>query len=110
VLTVTSARGAPTLGISSATGVTSVEATFDGLDPVALDLRGAPLDLTVHDVPASGVRLVLHPVDAGPARFDVHDRSVGLDAVPGYTPRPPELTPSSRPASDTVSVATTVTV
>ncbi|WP_222262969.1 M28 family peptidase [Modestobacter marinus] len=110
VLTVQSARGAPTLGVSSSTGMTRVEATFDGLDPVDLDLQGAPLDLAVHDVPASGVRLVLHPVDAGQALFDVHDRSVGLDAVPGYTPRPPDLAPSSRPASDTVSVATTVAV
>jgi hypothetical protein len=109
-LTVASARGAPTVGIRTAMRISRVEATFDGLDPVDLDLPGEPTELRICDVPQGGVRLVLHPTGSGAGRFDVHDESVGLDGIPGHKPRPPGLSPSSRPTSDTLSVATTVTV
>ena len=109
-LTVASARGATTVGVRSTAGVTLVEATFDGLGSVDLDLRGAPTDLRISDVPPGGIRLVLHPTTPGPIRFEVRDETVGFDVVRGFTPRPPELSRSSRPTGDTVVVSTSLTV
>jgi len=37
-------------------------------------------------------------------RLDVRDETVGLETVPGYVPRPPELSRSTRPDGDAVVV------
>jgi len=82
--------------------------TLAGQAPVTLPLAGQPADLRSGDVPAGGVRMLLRPAAPGPVRLDVRDETVGLDAVPGYVPRPPELSRSARPDGDAVVVTTSV--
>ncbi len=108
-VTITSPRGARTIGVRSDVGITEVEVTLAGQDPVTLSLAGQPADLRIGDVPADGVRLVLRPGAPGPVRLDVRDETVGLQPVPGYVPRPPQLSRSSLPDGDTVVVTTSVT-
>src|SRR5262249_47437194 len=49
--------------------------------------------LVFHAPPADGfeVDLTLRPVGGGPARFRVEDGSDGLDALPGFHPRPADV-------------------
>lgn len=108
-VTITSPRGARTVGVLSDVGIASVDVTLAGQAPVMLSLDGQPADLRIGDVPAGGVRLLLRPVATGPVRLAVHDETVGLEMVPGYVPRPPELSRSSRFDGDSVVVTTSVT-
>jgi hypothetical protein len=108
-MTVTSPRGARTVGVASDVGILEIEVTLAGQAPVTLPLGGRPLHLLIGDVPADGVRLMLRPAAPGPVRLDVRDETVGLESVPGFVPRPPELSRSGRPDGDTVVVTTSVT-
>ena len=103
-VSVTSPRGARTVGVRSDVGIAEVEVTLTGQAPVTLSLGGQPADLRIGDVPAGGVRLLLRPAAPGPVRLDVRDETVGLETVPGYVPRPPELSRSSRPDGDALVV------
>jgi hypothetical protein len=105
-VSVTSPRGARTVGVRSDVGIAEVEVTLTGQAPVTLSLGGQPADLRIGDVPAGGVRLLLRPAAPGPVRLDVRDETVGLETVPGYVPRPPELSRSARPDGDAVVVTT----
>ena len=78
--------------------------TLEGQAPVTLQVGGQPADLRILDVPAEGVRVLLRPAAPGPVRLDVRDETVGLETVPGYLPRPPELSRSSRPDGDALVV------
>ncbi|MDQ3151619.1 MAG: hypothetical protein M3R63_07860, partial [Actinomycetota bacterium] len=104
---ITSPRGARTLGVRTDVGITEVEVTLAGQAPVTLPLAGQPADLRILDVPADGVRVLLRPATPGPMRLDVRDETIGLTAIPGYVPRPPELSRSSRPDGDALVITRT---
>ncbi|HYZ09541.1 MAG TPA: hypothetical protein VE709_13360, partial [Pseudonocardiaceae bacterium] len=107
-VSVTSPRGARNLGVRSDVGIAEVEVTLAGQATVTLPLDGQPADLRILDVPTGGVRVLLRPAAAGPVRLDVRDETVGLEPVPGYLPRPPELSRSARPDGDALVVTTSV--
>jgi len=107
-VTVTSPRGARTVGVRSDVGIAEVKVILAGQAPVTLSLGRQPADLRIGDVPAGGMRLLLRPAAPGPVHLDVRDETVGFEAVPGYVPRPPELSRSARPDGDAVVVTTSV--
>lgn len=91
--------------------VTQVTATAPGLAPAAITLDGAkpgrwPAAVRFGDLPPEGVDLRLRMSGGGPLRISAYDRSLGLTAVPGFRPRPPELV-RRRSDSDTITVART---
>lgn len=109
-LRVASRRGAETLGVRADTpGVTSVEVTYAGRDPVVLPADG-PLDLRLFAVPPGGARIVLRADGPAPLRLVVRDQSTGLSGISGWTPRPPELARSPRSDGETVVLTRSVTV
>jgi hypothetical protein len=89
--------------VRSDVGIATVEAALDGHRTVALEPGGAPLDLRVGDVPSASVR-VLRPAAPGPLRLDVRDETVGLNGVPGFVPRPAELSRSTWADGESVVV------
>ena len=98
-LRVRSLRGAGTLTVQSGRAVTAVGVTMDGDGPVHSQLGpGAPLEdprfpfrLQLSDVPPSGATVELTVAGAGPLELAVSDSTPGMDALPGFTPQPPEL-------------------
>jgi hypothetical protein len=96
---VRSLRGAGVLTVQSGRAVTAVDVTIDGDGPVHAPLGpGAPLEdprypfrLQLADLPPAGATIELTVAGSGPLQLAVSDSTPGLDAVPGFTPRPPEL-------------------
>lgn len=108
-LRVTSHRGAPNVTLRLDAPVTEVRATVADREPVTVAVEGTregtwPGEIRFRDLPAEGVELTVRTT-AG--RLTVLDETRGLDAVPGFVPRPPDLTPSVRADGDLVSVART---
>ena len=58
----------------------------------------------MRDLPAEGVELTVH---TRATRLTALDETRGLTGVPGFRPRPPELTAGPRDDGDLVSVART---
>ena len=68
--------------------------------------------LIFHAPPADGfeVDLTLRPTGSGPVRFRVEDGSDGLDALPGFRPRPAGVGVAGSHSSDLALVAKTYTL
>ncbi len=98
-LRVRSLRGAGTLTVQSGRAVTAVGVTVDGDGPVHTQVGpGAPLEdprfpfrLQLTDLPPNGATLELTVAGPGPLELAVSDSTPGMDALPGFIPRPPEL-------------------
>lgn len=90
VLRVSSPRGAPGITLRPDRAVTSATVTPAGRPAVSEAPAGGLTEVRLHAVPAAGavVELVTGP---GPLGVAVADLSPGLDRVPGFVPRPPEL-------------------
>lgn len=98
-LRVRSLRDAGTLTVQAGRAVTAVGVTVDGDGPVHTQVGpGAPLEdprfpfrLQLTDLPPAGATVELTVAGPGPLELAVSDSTPGLDALPGFTPRPPEL-------------------
>lgn len=107
-LQVSSPRGAPTIAVRSSTPASGVTVSYPGRPPVSVPLTGGPLRLQLDDVPREGAVVDLQLT--GPARLHVDDQSLGLFAVPDFSPRPPDLRQARGNESDRVIVSRTVDV
>jgi hypothetical protein len=92
--------------------VDSAALAIQGQEPVTsrpaftadAESRPWPYELRFYDPPPSGVTVTLRLPGSEPARVWLSDYTVGLDAVPGYRPRPADLTRSPDHSSDLVIV------
>ena len=75
--------------------------------PEADGQRSWPYELIFHHPPAAGFVLTLHLRGTDPPRMYVSDYTVGLDALPGFRPRPAGLVRSPAHSSDIVVVGST---
>jgi hypothetical protein len=66
-----------------------------------------PGEVRFRDLPESGVDLTVRTASDGPTRVTVVDETRGLDPVPGFTPRPPDVVAGTREDGDVVAVART---
>lgn len=107
VLRVTSPRGAPGITLRPDRTVTAATVTPAGRPAVSAAPADGLTEIRLHAVPAAGavVELVTGP---GPLGVVVADLSPGLNRVPGFVPRPPELRGAPDPTSDQVVLATRV--
>ncbi|MGI5129620.1 M28 family peptidase [Pseudonocardia sp. CA-107938] len=116
-LRVRSLRGAGTITVQAARPAVDVGVTMDGDGPVRSRVGpGTPLEdprfpfrLQLTDVPATGATVELTVAGPGPLQLAVSDSTPGLDAVPGFAPRPAELT-RGRADSDVVIASRLVVV
>lgn len=102
-LQLASPRGAPTLFLRTDRPVAGGTVTFPELAPLAVPPSPGPLQLRVDAVPPQGVLVDLRV--SGPVGVRVEDQSLGLAAVPGFTPRPPVLRQARGNESDVVVVS-----
>jgi hypothetical protein len=63
-----------------------------------------PYELRFYDPPADGFVAMLRPLGAGLPRIYVSDYTLGLEQIPGFTPRPADLARSPAHNSDIVVV------
>lgn len=107
MLRVTSPRGAPGITLRPDRTVTAATVTPAGRPAVSAAPADGLTEIRLHAVPAAGavVELVTGP---GPLGVVVADLSPGLNRVPGFVPRPPELRGAPDPTSDQVVLATRV--
>jgi len=108
-LRVVSHRGAPNVMLRLDAPVTEVRAAVADREPVTVTVEGTregtwPAEIRFRDLPPDGVELTVRTTAR---RLTVLDETRGLDAIPGFEPRPPDLTPSTRADGDLVSVART---
>jgi hypothetical protein len=90
-------------------GATVVSATVDGR---AVDANGLgdAFGVLFHAPPATGLAVTLVVANTGPVRVRVMDGSDGLDALQGFTPRPPAVGVRGSHVSELVLVARTYTL
>jgi hypothetical protein len=88
---------------------TTLSATVDSR-PIAEEMVSNPFELTFHAPPADGVPITLVLDKTGPVRIRVADGSDGLDALPGFTPRPADIGVAASHTSELVLVAKTYTL
>jgi hypothetical protein len=108
-LRVSSHRGAPNVTLRLDAPVTEVRAAVADREPVTVAVEGTregtwPGEIRFRDLPADGVELT---VRTAARRLTVLDETRGLTGIPGFVPRPADLTPSIRDDGDLVSVART---
>ena len=106
-LQVTSPRRAPTIFLRADRGG-PLTVTFPGRPAVSVNPDPGPLNLRLDDVPPEGA--VVEVAITGPVSLRVDDQTLGLAAVPGFTPRPPELRQARGSESDVVVVSRAVAV
>ena len=106
-LLLSSPRGAPTMFLRGERGG-AITVLYPGRPPVSVDPGPGPLDLRLDDVGREGV--VVDVAIPGPVELRVDDQTLGLGAVPGFTPRPPELRQARGNESDVVVVSRAVAV
>jgi hypothetical protein len=105
-------RDGDVLTLHTDRSVDSVALAIEGLQPVTsrptftadAESQPWPYELRFYDPPPSGVTVTLRLPGSGAARVWLSDYTVGLDAVPGYHPRPADLTRSPDHSSDLVIV------
>ena len=99
-----------TLHVAAAAGVTA--ASVEGR-PVEVDtVAGGPwgFGFTFHAPPPEGIDVVLTVRAQTPVRFRVMDASHGLNALPGFRPRPADVGIRGDHSSEMVAVARTYTI
>lgn len=112
---VASPRGADVVNVFADRQVESATISADDQRPVtatpsypeADGQRSWPYELIFHNPPAAGFVLTLHLRGTDPPRMYVSDYTVGLDALPGFRPRPAGLVRSPAHSSDIVVVGST---
>lgn len=92
--------------------ISSVTVSVAGAAPVRLPVDGVrrrtwPGEIRLCGLPASGADVTVGLRDPGPVRVTVMGETPGLAAVPGFVPRPADLTPSRREDGELVSVTRT---
>lgn len=97
----TSPRGAPTISLRTDRPARSAAVALPGRPIVSTTLATGVL--RIDDVPPEGA--VVDLALSGPVTLRVDDQSLGLGAVPGFTPRPPELRQARGNDSDQVVVS-----
>jgi hypothetical protein len=107
---VRSRRDAVSLTIRTDAPITRVTAAVAGDEPVTVRVTGTradtwPGEIRFRDLPAEGVRFT---VDTAARRLTAIDETRGLTGVPGFVPRPPDVTANTRDDGDLVAVAHTV--
>ena len=75
--------------------------------PDDVDSREWPYELRFHDPPAEGITLTLRFRGPAPRRISLSDHTVGLQRIPGFSPRPKHLDRSPDHSSDLVVVGRT---
>ena len=105
---VSSPRGAPTVSVRSDLPASAVTVTYPGRPSLSVSPGEGPLRIRLDDVPPEGAVVDLRL--SGPASLRVDDESPGLTAVPGWSPRPPELRQARGNRSDLVVVSRRVVV
>jgi hypothetical protein len=111
-LRVSTPRDGDVLTLHTDRPVDSVALAIAGHQPVTsrpaftadAESRPWPYELRFYDPPPSGVTVTLRLPGSGAARVWLSHYTVGLDAVPGYRPRPADLTRSPDHSSDLVIV------
>jgi hypothetical protein len=108
-LRVASGRAASRLTLRLDAPVTEVTATAPDHEPVTVEVEGTrsqgwPAEIRFRDLPAEGVELTVH---TRATKLTALDETRGLTEVPGFRPRPPELTAGPHDDGDLVSVART---
>jgi hypothetical protein len=66
-----------------------------------------PYELRFYDPPPEGITVTLRFLGPGPGRISLSDYTVGLEPIPGFTPRPRQLDRSPDHSSDLVVVGRT---
>nr|WP_179722991.1 M20/M25/M40 family metallo-hydrolase [Petropleomorpha daqingensis] len=87
---------------------TVVAARAEGRDVEKNALGGHTLWITYHAPPADGVEITYTVKDPGSVELWVCDGSDGLDGLPGFVPRPDDVSAAGSHSSDLVLVAKTV--
>jgi Peptidase family M28 len=110
-LHLTSPRDADVLTLHTDRAVQQVDITIDGHAQVtsvpaetAESTAPWPYELRFYDPPPSGVRVSLRLAEPAAPAVSVSDYTVGLAAVPGFTPPPPGVDRSPAHSSDLVVV------
>ncbi len=114
-LQVASSREADVITLHADLPVTDVTITADGQPPVTstptypddVDSRQWPYELRFYDPPLEGFRVTLRSLGPEPPRIALSDYTVGMEQVPGFTPRPSDLERSPDHSSDLVVVGRT---
>jgi Peptidase family M28 len=76
--------------------------------PEAAEMGGRwPFQLQFYDPPAEGITVELRVADTAGMRVSVADYTPSLQGLPGFTPRPPELTRSNQHDGDITVVTRT---
>jgi Peptidase family M28 len=91
-----------------ADGATVTGARVEGRDVAEEALGDDRLFITFHAPPEDGVEAVLTVDGDGPLRLRAMDGSDGLDGLPGFLPRPPDVSAAGTHSSDLVVVSETV--
>lgn len=111
-LHVRSPRGAPRITLAFDRPVERATARVSGRDAATQDVGSGPNDdrpsrVILNDMPASGATLVLRVGADAPREVLAFDETVGLDAVPGFEPRPAGLARTAMQTGDLVVVGRT---
>jgi hypothetical protein len=112
---VASSRRANVVPIHSDRPVETATITADGQPPVtaspsypdAAGPRAWPYEMRLYDPPPNGFTVTLHLRGSAVPQLYVSDYTVGLQQLPGFTPRPPGLDRSPYHSSDIVVVGRT---
>jgi hypothetical protein len=114
-LRLSSQRDADVLTLHADRPVQSVTITADGHPPVTSspsypEDAGAeewPYELRFYDPPSEGVRVTLRLPGGQPLRVGLSDYTVGLEGIPGFAERPPDVDRSTLHSSDLLVVGRT---
>ena len=110
-----SPRGADVLTLHADRPVQSVTITANDHPPVTsspsypedAEAEQWPYELRFYDPPTEGVSVTLRFPGGQPLRVGLSDYSVGLEEIPGFTERPPEVDRSTFHSSDLLIVGRT---
>jgi hypothetical protein len=86
------------------------QATVAGRDALPYLTEQDRFGVVFHGPPTDGIEVTLVLLGAGPLKLRLVDGSDGLDALPGFTPRPPAVGVFGSHSSELAAVAITATV
>jgi hypothetical protein len=89
-------------------GGTVVAGRAEGRDVPETSLGESSLWVSFHAPPDDGLEISYTVAGGGPLQLRVVDGSNGLDGLPGYTPRPADVSAAGEHSADLVLVSATV--
>lgn len=110
---VRSPRGAPNVRLAVDAAIEEVSVSVPDRGEASIEMDG-PFDgewagdIRFVDVPEEGVEFTLKLAEPGSPAVAAFDESHGLEDLPGYRPRPDDMTASSWATSDVVPVGAVV--